>query len=297
MGVSDWSGGRMPMGVAVRWLLAVNVAVHFLQLVVFGQANTFAALAFDARALPAGWWGLASYMFVHAGLVHLALNLFLLWSFGPRLEAAWGTRSFLTFYFWCGLGGALAHLAIFRAGHLVGASAAVYGVMLAYATLWKDDEIYVFGIIPVRARWFVAWLVGVNLLYSALALRGLTTVAAFAHLGGLVCAWLYLHVPGGTALSRMKENMSSVPDDTGEMPHVVPRQTKRARERLSEADEVVARSKAVSRERTGDPLAAPQRSRELNAVLDKISQQGLGSLTPDERRLLEEMSRELRRGD
>lgn len=297
--MNDVSGERIPVKGAVRWLLAANIAVHFLQVIVFGSPNTFAALAFDALALPAGWWTFATYMFVHAGLLHLALNMFMLWSFGPRLEEAWGARSFLTFYLWCGLGGAILHLVIFRAGHLVGASAAVYGIMLAYATLWKDEEIYVFGVVPVRARWLVVWLVGVNLVYAAVALRGLTSIAAFAHLGGLLFAWLYLHAPGGSALSRMKENISAVPDDSGEMPHVVPRQTRRAREKMSLADEVVAQSKAVA-EHTGVPPAQQprrQHNQELDALLDKISQHGLDSLTPAERRLLEERSRELRRDD
>jgi hypothetical protein len=247
-------------------------------------------------ALPSGWWTLLTYMFVHAGLVHLALNMFMLWSFGPRLEEAWGTRAFLTFYVWCGLGGAVTHLLIARAGHLVGASAAIYGILLAYATLWKDEEIYLFGIVPLRARWLAVWLVVVNLVYAAFALEGLTSVAAFAHLGGLVFAWLYLHVPGGTALSKMKERISSVPDDTGEMPRVVPKQSRRAKERASIADEVVAQSKAmVERRMLPPPSAAPQRGAELDALLDKISRYGLDSLTPAERRLLEERSRELRR--
>jgi membrane associated rhomboid family serine protease len=304
MGASDVTGGRLPMRGAVKWLLAANVAVHFLQLVVFGTGNTFAALAFDAAALPAGWWTLTTYMFVHAGLVHLALNMFLLWSFGPRLEEAWGTRSFVFFYLWCALGGALTHLVVMQGGHLVGASAAVYGVMLAYATLWKDEEIYFFGIVPMRARWLVIWLVGINLVYAAVAVQGMTSIAAFAHLGGLVFGWLYLHAPGGNALSRVKDNISSVPDDTGEMPHVVPKQPRRARERMSIADEVVSRSKAVadrSMLHPEDPEQPPEqppervRRQELDALLDKISQQGLDSLTPMERRLLEERSRELRR--
>ncbi|HUF66167.1 MAG TPA: rhomboid family intramembrane serine protease [Gemmatimonadaceae bacterium] len=287
------------MAGAVRWLLAANIAVHFLQLVVFGTGNTFTALAFDSSALPGGWWTLATYMFVHAGLVHLALNLFMLWSFGPRLEETWGTRSFVTFYLWCGLGGAITHLLVVRAGHLVGASAAIYGIMLAYATLWKDEEIYIFGVVPMKARWLIIWMIAVNLVYAVVALQGLTSVAAFAHLGGLVFAWLYLHVPGGSALSKVKDRIASVPDDTGEMPRVVPKQTRRGRERMSLADEVVARSKAVSEQRMLDPSDGPGAPRgiELDALLDKISQFGLDSLTAAERRLLEERSRELRKGD
>lgn len=299
MDLSETSSGRAPVSGAVRWLLAANIGVHFLQLVVFGSGNTFAALAFDSAALPAGWWTLATYMFVHAGLVHLAFNMFMLWSFGPRLEETWGTRSFVAFYMWCGLGGAITHLLVVRAGYLVGASAAIYGIMLAYATLWKDEEIYLFGVVPLKARWLIIWMIGVNLVYAVVALQGLTSVAAFAHLGGLVFGWLYLHVPGGSALSRVKDRIASVPDDTGEMPRVVPKQTRRGKEKMSLADEVVARSKAVSERRMLEPSDVPGTSGggDLDALLDKISQFGLESLTSAERRLLEERSRELRKDD
>lgn len=299
MDLSETSSGRAPVSGAVRWLLAANIGVHFLQLVVFGSGNTFAALAFDSSALPAGWWTLATYMFVHAGLVHLAFNMFMLWSFGPRLEETWGTRSFVAFYMWCGLGGAITHLLVVRAGYLVGASAAIYGIMLAYATLWKDEEIYLFGVVPLKARWLIIWMIGVNLVYAVVALQGLTSVAAFAHLGGLVFGWLYMHVPGGSALSRVKDRIASVPDDTGEMPRVVPKQTRRGKEKMSLADEVVARSKAVSERRMLEPSDVPgaPTGGDLDALLDKISQFGLESLTSAERRLLEERSRELRKDD
>lgn len=298
MDLRETSGGRAPVAGAVRWLLAANIGVHFLQLVVFGTANTFAVLAFDSAALPAGWWTLGTYMFVHAGLVHLALNMFMLWSFGPRLEETWGTRSFVAFYVWCGLGGAITHLLVVRAGHLVGASAAIYGIMLAYATLWKDEEIYLFGVVPLRARWLMIWMIAVNLVYALVALQGLTSIAAFAHLGGLVFAWLYLHVPGGSALSRVKDRIASVPDDSDEMPRVVPKETRRGKEKMSVADEVVARSKAVSQRRVLQPSEGSGHPRgELDALLDKISQFGLDSLTAAERRLLEERSRELRKDD
>ena len=287
MGVSETEGIRGPVTTAVRVLLALNVGVHFLQLVLFGTGNTLAGLAFDATAFPGGWWTTLTYMFV-------------LWSFGPRLEATWGTRSFLFFYLWCGLGGALTHLAVIRGGYLVGASAAIYGLMLAYATLWKDAEIMLFGVVPVRARWLLVWLIGINIVYAFVAMQGMSSVAAFAHLGGPLFAWAWLHGPGGGTFSRFRKRIASVPDDTGEMPRVVPRQSRRARERASVGDEVVARSKSVTERQQ---IAAPHapsgqpRSAELNAVLDKISQYGLDSLTAGERRMLEQLSRELRNRD
>jgi membrane associated rhomboid family serine protease len=297
MGVSETEGIRGPVTRAVKALLVLNVGVHFLQLVLFGTGNTLAGLAFDATTFPSGWWTTLTYMFVHAGLLHLALNMLVLWSFGPRLEETWGTRGFLAFYLWCGVGGSLTHLVVIRTGYLVGASAAIYGLMLAYATLWKDAEIMLFGVVPVRARWLLVWLIGVNIVYAFVAMQGMSSIAAFAHLGGLLFAWAYLHGPGGGTFARVKQRIASVPDDTGEMPRVVPKQTRRARERASVGDDVVARSKALTDRRR---LPAPQsaglqpRSAELNAVLDKISQYGLDSLTADERRVLEQMSRELK---
>lgn len=298
MGVSERGGVRGPVTAAVRALLVLNVGMHFLQLVLFGTANTLAGLAFDAAAFPGGWWTTLTYMFVHAGLVHLALNMFVLWSFGSRLEETWGTRVFLAFYLWCGLGGALTHLIVIRTGYLVGASAAIYGLMLAYATLWKDAEIMLFGVVPVRARWLLVWLIGINVVYAFVAMQGMSSVAVFAHLGGLLFGWAWLHGPGGSTFARVRQRIASVPDDTGEMPRVVPRQTRRARERSGMGDEVVARSKALTERRQ---LAAPEsaadhrpRTAELNAVLDKISQYGLDSLTADERRVLEQLSRELK---
>ena len=300
MHVSETGDIRGPVTTAVRALLVLNVGVYFLQLVLFGTGNTLAGLAFDATAFPGGAWTVLTYMFVHAGLVHLALNMFVLWSFGPRLEATWGTRSFLFFYLWCGLGGALTHLAVIRGGYLVGASAAIYGLVLAWATLWKDAEIMLFGVVPVRARWLLVWLIGINIVYAFVAMQGMSSVAAFAHLGGLLFAWAWLHGPGGGTISRVRQRIASVPDDTGEMPRVVPKQSRRARERASVGDEVVARSKAVTERQQIVAPHAPSgqpRSAELNAVLDKISQYGLDSLTAGERRMLEQLSRELRSRD
>lgn len=295
MGVTDIGEGQFPVTRAVKWLLALNVGVYFVALVVFGTAHATDVLAFDAEALPGGWWTLLTYMFVHAGFVHLALNMFILWSFGPRLEHTWGTRAFTTYYLWCGIGGAVTHLLLVRAGLLVGASAAIYGVMLAYAVTWKDDEVLLFGVLPIRARWLALWLVGINLFYGALAVRGQTNVAAFAHLGGLLFGWLYLRGPAAGTFERVRESIESVPDDTGEMPRVVPRRGRRARERNSIADEVVERSRALmaAARSVGGP-EGDRRAAELDAVLDKISRSGLDSLAQEERRLLERLSREMR---
>ncbi|MGI9141304.1 MAG: rhomboid family intramembrane serine protease [Gemmatimonadaceae bacterium] len=286
---------------AVGWLLAINIGVFFLQLTIFGERNVFGALGFESVVMPAGWWTMATYMFVHAGLAHLAFNMFALWTFGPRVESEWTTRSFTAFYLWCGLGGALTHLILVRSGVLVGASAAVYGVMLAFAIRWPDEEVFVFGLIPMKTKWFVGWMVVVNLALAVASQRdgaGGSGIAAVAHLGGLVFAWVYIKGPGSGGIERFRRRVAAIPDDADEMPRAVPKPQPRTRESAaSRTDSVVAKSIAITPKILPPPVdSRKRRSEELNQVLDKISRSGVESLSPDERTILERFSRELRGG-
>ena len=110
---------------SVQALLAINVAMLFLQWTVVSDADAFAVLGFQAGSLQRTLWSALTYMFVHYGVWHLTLNMYVLLAFGPRLEATMGTRAFTLYYLWCGLGGAVAHLLFLRTGLLVGASAGV----------------------------------------------------------------------------------------------------------------------------------------------------------------------------
>lgn len=286
---------------AVAWLLAINIGVFFLQLAVFGERNVFATLGFDSAAMPAGWWTMATYMFVHAGLAHIAFNMFALWTFGPRVESEWSTRGFIALYLWCGLGGSLTHLILVRSGVLVGASAAVFGVMLAFAMRWPDEEVFVFGIIPMKTKWFVAWLVAINLLLAIASQRGGaggSSIAAIAHLGGLLFGWIYIKGPGTGGIERFRQRVAAVPDEADEMPRAVPKPQPRTRDSsVSRTDAVVAKSLAVTPKLLPPaPDTRKRRAEELNRVLDKISSSGVESLSPDERKILERFSRELRGG-
>ena len=277
---------------AVQWVIALNVAIYFLQLTVVGAQNMLPALGFRADALSRAWWTVGTYMFVHAGFWHLALNMYSLWLFGPRVERSWSAGEFARYYLLCGLGGWCFHLLFGRDALLVGASAAVLGVTLAYATQWPDDEVYVFGVVPLTVKWMVLLLVALNVLGGVAGGGG---VAYLAHLGGLAAGWLYLRSAGsGSGLQRWRQGVSPAPDLPDETPRAVPRSMPRAREKGSEIDEIIARSSAAT------PRPAPRapspgvRSAQIDDVLDKIAREGLGSLTRDERRLLEERSRELR---
>lgn len=288
---------------AVQWLIALNVAVFFIQLSPLGSADIQRALAFEVRDLTTRPWTIVTYMFVHAGFWHLALNMWMLWMFGPRVERAWNARSFTFYYVLCGLGGWLFHLMIARNGqYLEGASAAIFGVMLAYAMRWPDEEVsfFPFVFIVMKVRWYVALLVGITLVQGVMSFNGGDTgVAYMAHLGGLFVGYLYLRFSAMHGIDRLRHRMSQVPDVADEPPRAIPRVQPRSRERTNEVDEIVARSNALmaKRESLGPSLASrvgKKKTEELDVVLDKISERGIGSLTHDERKLLEEMSKRLR---
>ena len=296
---------------AVRGLIAINVAIFFLQLTVVNPNDMASGLGFQLRDLTTQPWTALSYMFVHQGVMHLAVNMYTLWVFGPRVERAWSPGNFASYYLWCGLGGWLLHTLVSGwlgqgGGVLIGASAAVFGVMLAYAMRWPDDEITIFPFvfISLKVKWLV-WLLAAFNLAAGVASAGGSGTAYFAHLGGFAFGYLFLRKWSIGGIDRLRQRMSHVPDVPDETPRAVPRPQprprERERERGREIDEIVARSNALVTRQSPPPSAASlanrvgkQKAEELNDVLDKISKQGIESLTSDERRLLEELSRKLR---
>ena len=287
----------------VQWLIALNVAIYFLQMTVVNSADMFGALGFEVRNLEqTRWWTIVTYMFVHGGFWHLLMNMMMLGTFGPRIEHAWTApgperRSFISYYVCCGLGGLLFHFVFARNGVLIGASAAILGVMLAYAMRWPDDEVLFAWMIPMKVKWLVVLLAGVNLLMALSAGGAASGTAWQAHLGGLAFGWLFLHTPSASSVERLRQRIAQAPDVPDEAPRAIPRSMPRNRERQGEIDEVVAKSKAlVTRRPIATPRVVPasKKTEELNRVLDKISETGIGSLTTAEKRLLEEMSKALR---
>jgi len=140
-------------------------------------------------------WQLVSYMFLHAGLAHLFFNMIGLWMFGAELERTWGTRKFLQFYFLCGAGaGVCVVLVDLLTGSpnipTIGASGAIFGVLLAYGMLFPDNPIWVWFLFPVKAKWFVLGLGVINFLY--LVKSPGSGVSHVAHLGGMLIGYLYL---------------------------------------------------------------------------------------------------------
>jgi membrane associated rhomboid family serine protease len=172
-----------------RRLLIANVAVFF------GTTLLLPPYLVDQLVLIPGLlavrpWTLVTYQFLHAGVMHLLFNMLGLYFFGPRLEARIGSRQFLLLYLVSGAVGAL--LSIFTpAARIVGASGAVFGVLLGFARYWPRERIYIYGLIPVEARVLVVFLAALSL-WSGFT--GGDGIAHFAHLGGFVGGWIYLKI-------------------------------------------------------------------------------------------------------
>jgi membrane associated rhomboid family serine protease len=191
----SYSFGPGPMTPAVKAIIWANIGMFLVALVV-PRIMEYLGLVPQAVIERLWIWQLATYMFLHAGPMHILFNMLGVWMFGTDLERTWGTRAFAKFYAITGVGaGIVATAASFLpVGALqltygavtVGASGALYGILLAYAMRWPERPILLI-LIPIPAKYFV-------MIYGALALLGVSDprVSAAAHLGGLLVAYLYL---------------------------------------------------------------------------------------------------------
>jgi len=154
-------------------------------------------------------------------------------------------------------------------------------------------------VLPMKVRWLVVFMAMINIVMAIIDSGSMGGTAYAAHLGGMAAGWIYLRAPSTQSLDRFRRRIAPAPDYGDETPRPVPKSSARPRER--DVDDIVAQSKAaVSRTRPiATPRAAPaavaeQPSTALDAVLDKIAQEGMASLTVAERMLLDEWSRKLR---
>ncbi|MCZ6916198.1 MAG: rhomboid family intramembrane serine protease [Gemmatimonadetes bacterium] len=260
----------------VRRLLVANAVVYLLTITVFTGPWFLQLFAFDPAMALQRPWTLGTYMFLHGGFFHLAFNMLMLFFFGPAVEDWLGGTAFARYYLFCGLGGAalsFGFLLFSPVTMVIGASAAVFGVALAFAVRWPNTPIYIFPIpIPIKAFWLVIALATIDLTFALLQVQD--GVAHLAHLGGFVFGLGYLRWGiGGTQRSAPTTYQEPV--------------------------RVLAHPATVHDQEAKEPHQAPQRNRpsydDVDKVLDKISATGIESLTVDERRLLDDMSQRLRR--
>ncbi|HEY7498097.1 MAG TPA: rhomboid family intramembrane serine protease [Vicinamibacterales bacterium] len=206
----SYAFGPGPISLAVKWIIIINVAIFVVT--TFAPPTLFDYFGLvPASVIKRGWiWQLVTYMFLHGGALHILFNMLGIWMFGVELERRWGTNFFLKYYFVSGIGGGLTFLLIsllpFAAvapmyfTPAVGASGALFGLLLAYAIYWPERPVLlVLTFVP--ARIFVMIYGGLALLNTFQPSRG---VADAAHLGGMVFGYLYLQGGRGGFGSEIK---------------------------------------------------------------------------------------------
>lgn len=205
----------------VKNLLIINVLVFLAQVTFqnnehFSIENLFAL--HDVRSVYFKPYQLVTHLFLHGSIGHIFFNMFALWMFGQTLENRFGSKRFLIFYFVSGLGAALLHLAVlyfelqpvweaFRSlppeqqaeiaqspafkinVETVGASGAIFGCLAAFGYLFPNTMIYVYFLLPLKAKWFVLIYAGLELWMGIRNSAG-DNVAHFAHLGGALAGFL-----------------------------------------------------------------------------------------------------------
>lgn len=185
---------------ATLWLLIVNIGIFIVSLVIIPLGNLLVqwGAAWPRGILHGQAWRLLSYMFLHGGAGHLLFNMLTLYFFSPRLEYHLGTRRFMTFYFSCGLGAAVVHTvaSLFGGGanaFMIGASGALYGILMANAFYWPETTVYLNLLFPIKMKYLV-WIFGLlAFLGSVSPQQG--NISHITHLGGLLTAMLLLWGP------------------------------------------------------------------------------------------------------
>lgn len=268
-------------------LMAAQLGVLVLLSTVFTAPTFLAALQFDPTAPLARPWTILTYQFVHAGPLHLGLSLLLLFIFGPAVEEKLGGRRFLALYQACALG--TAAVAVGLSGMLelppvLGASGAILGIALAFALLWPESELVIFPIpVPLSAATVLGMVVVLDLLGALRFAQDGT--AHLAHLGGLITAYAWFRTQ---QRGRQREAPVSRP---GRRPVMVTQMQVRQEERTAATSPPQPTARP-------EPTLSPRETErvELNRLLDKISADGIESLTADEQRFLRGVA-ERKKGD
>ena len=244
---------------AVRYLMFANGIVFLLQAIIGRSLISWFGLhpvyIFNKFYI----WQFFTYMFLHGDFLHILLNMFILWMFGCEVERHWGDREFLKYYFICGIGAGFFHL-IFNMSSpipVVGASGAIFGILIAFAMLFPDRRVILFPFpIPLKAKYLAIIFASIELVFGFVGQSG---VAHFAHLGGMIVGFVFLKF--GWRISA------------------------------SGRDFIKRKKLDLDLQRTLKNRQRIQRLRqEVDLILDKINEVGYENLTEKEKRILKEAS-------
>ncbi len=249
----------------VQLLLVLNIVIHVATV---AMPALRAELAFVPALVLRQPWTMITYAFVHANLWHLLFNMLMLFFFGPRLEERLGSRVFLAFYLLCGVGGAVLSFFIAPGAAVVGASGAIFGVVVGFARYWPREEIYIWGILPIQARMLAILMVIFSLVAGVTGAQD--GIAHAAHLGGLVVGFLFLRRWERQRHRRIVKHRSRP----------------RVPLEVVEADALRRWEKTIPRDQLHEINLE-----EVDQLLQKARKSGARTLTRDERAFLDRMSK------
>ena len=255
----QYTQSRVPgLSRAVRIIILINMVLYIVQYFAPpGYLKLFGLV--PAYVLGRGYiWQLVTYMFLHGGFLHILFNMLFLWMLGSELERYWGSREFVKYYLVTGAGAGVINMLVqpHSAVPIIGASGAVFGLIIAFGMAFPDRELLLYFVFRIKAKHF-AVLIGLIELISLFALPN-AGIARFAHLGGLVVGYFYL-----------KWERFSYP---------FRRLYGRGKLRMEDS----ARRRGEEKERKVQA--------EVDRILDKIGRDGLNSLTDRERDFLQKQS-------
>ena len=272
---------------AVKYLLIINI-VAFLLCAIIPLDNIL-----GLYYILSGKFHIfqpVTYMFMHGGFMHLFFNMFALWMFGRIIEQTWGTKRFLTYYFICGIGAAV----IQELGQLlgfiepyamtVGASGAIYGILLAFGILYPNEKMFIIPRpFPIKAKYFVMGYVVIELIEALNLSDG---VAHFAHLGGMLFGFIYIlwwkrqqKRQSGYSYSNGNSYWQSSSTQSSRRPHI--------KVEYNREEKAASTYSQTERERDYQYNAdRKQENAETDRILEKIRQSGYSSLTEEEKQHL-----------
>lgn len=288
--LTGFSVGGMSFDIIITKYFALNP----LKPVLFNENGQILQLSFYP-------WQLITYMFLHGGFFHLLLNMLALWMFGAELENTWGQKRFLTYYMLCGVGAGVCNLLIAplftSVGPTVGASGAIYGILVAFGYLFPERKIYIYGLIPVKAKFLVILYMLIELF--SVAGGSNSGIAHMAHLGGGVIGLIYLLIYyKGSPMkffdnSGFKDKFTSYTssDKRTYSSPVYSNGANAKKEEVADAKYQDIQITDYKKEMESQEKLAQDK---IDAILDKLSEGGYQSLTEDEKKVLFQESKKLR---
>ena len=188
----DYSFNSQRFTSIIKALISINAALFLLR---YFMVDQFDLLNLGLSSSPKLWQPL-TYMFIHGDFFHIFMNMFVLWMFGTEMESIWGSKKFLQYYLVTGVGSGLVWL-FFNYGNtfsiLIGASGAIYGILLAYGLMFPNRKVLIYFLFPVKIKYFVTFLAVIAFISSIDSSS--SNISHLTHLSGMVIGFLFLKLP------------------------------------------------------------------------------------------------------